>query len=216
MARTTILYDNQDITRIGLEAFLKQSRKQTKVIIVEHKQTLVNALCVNADAVVVIDYTLSDLNSSDALLNIAARFPHVHWILFSDELSFQFIKKIIINNEAFSVLLKHCSKQEIELATKLAYDNTRYICTQIAELLSERKNEINTHKEKLTLTEIEILKDIVLGNSAKQIASKRNISVHTIVTHRKNIYRKLQINTVQEAFMYAMRAGIVDVADYSI
>ena len=41
-------------------------------------------------------------------------------------------------------------------------------------------------------------------------------SVHTIVTHKKNIFRKLEINNVYEATRYALRAGLVEMADYYI
>lgn len=216
MDKTIIIFDNQYITRTGLTAFFKQGYKKNDIQTINHKQGLVSALCIYPNAIVVIDYALSDLNSADALLNIAARFPDVHWILFSEELSMQFLKRITLNNNAFSIVLKHCEQEEVEWAVNNAVKDRQYICTQIAELLTERSDEINTQKEKLTFTEIEVLKEMVLGNSAKQIAQKRNASVHTIVTHRKNIYRKLQINTVQEASMYALRSGIVDMSDYSI
>lgn len=68
----------------------------------------------------------------------------------------------------------------------------------------------------LTVTEKEILKEIALGRTTKEIASNRNLSFHTIITHRKNIFRKLEVNNVHEAIKYAMRAGLVDLAEYYI
>jgi len=68
----------------------------------------------------------------------------------------------------------------------------------------------------LTQTEQEILKDMALGKTTKEIAVKRFVSVHTIMTHRKNIFRKIEVNNVHEATKYAMRAGIVDMAEYYI
>ena len=68
----------------------------------------------------------------------------------------------------------------------------------------------------LRKTETEILKDIALGLTTKDIAEKRFSSFHTINTHRKNIFRKLSVNNVHEATRYALRAGIVDEAEYYI
>ena len=68
----------------------------------------------------------------------------------------------------------------------------------------------------LTLTETEILKDIALGMTTREIAEKRFSSFHTVNTHRKNIFRKLGVNTVHEATKYALRAGLVDSAEYYI
>ena len=69
---------------------------------------------------------------------------------------------------------------------------------------------------KLTKTEMEVLRDIALGLTTKEIAEKRFSSFHTINTHRKNIFRKLNVNNVHEATKYALRAGMVDAAEYYI
>ena len=68
----------------------------------------------------------------------------------------------------------------------------------------------------ITKTETEILKDIALGMTTKEIAEKRFSSFHTVNTHRKNIFRKLGVNNVHEATKYALRAGLVDSAEYYI
>ena len=68
----------------------------------------------------------------------------------------------------------------------------------------------------LTPTEKIILKEIALGKTTKEIAAEKNLSFHTINSHRKNIFRKLGVNNVHEAIKYAMRAGIVDLAEYYI
>ena len=69
---------------------------------------------------------------------------------------------------------------------------------------------------KLTKTETEILKCIALGMTTKEIAERRFSSFHTINTHRKNIFRKLGVNNVHEATKYALRAGLIDSAEYYI
>ena len=76
--------------------------------------------------------------------------------------------------------------------------------------------EVKEEKVKLTQTETEILKDIALGMTTKEIADKRFSSFHTVNTHRKNIFRKLGVNNVHEATKYALRAGLVDSAEYYI
>ena len=162
-----------------------------------------------------IDYTQSDLNSVDSLLNISVRFPETHWTLFSEELSVQFLKKVLCSN-AFSVILKNSGLEEIKKAISLAFDRQAFVCSQVKELLSMSGKGNVGNNDPLTLTEKEILREIALGKTAKEIAVSRNISTHTVVTHRKNIYRKLEVNNSQEAAGYALRAGIIDASDYSI
>ena len=68
----------------------------------------------------------------------------------------------------------------------------------------------------LTETETEIVRAIAQGKTTKEIANERFSSVHTITTHRKNIFRKLGINTAHEVIKYALRAGLVDSSDFYI
>ena len=75
---------------------------------------------------------------------------------------------------------------------------------------------VNMDDHLLTQTEKNILKEIALGKTTKEIAAEKNLSFHTINSHRKNIFRKLGVNNVHEATKYAMRAGIVDLAEYYI
>ena len=67
-----------------------------------------------------------------------------------------------------------------------------------------------------TQTETEILKAIAQGKTTKEIAAQRFSSFHTITTHRKNIFRKLGINTAHEATKYALRAGLIDASEFYI
>lgn len=68
----------------------------------------------------------------------------------------------------------------------------------------------------LTASEKVVLHEIALGKTTKEIAYEKNLSFHTVNTHRKNIFRKLEINNMHEAIKYAIRAGIIDVAEYNI
>jgi len=52
----------------------------------------------------------------------------------------------------------------------------------------------------LTQTEKNILKEIALGKTTKEIAAEKNLSFHTINSHRKNIFRKLGVNNVHEGY----------------
>ena len=114
--------------------------------------------------------------------------------------------------------MKDCTKEEITSALKEAIKGNRYICNYVSNILLDRNKQTQDHhsKQVLTATEQEILKEMALGKTTKEIAAIRYVSVHTIMTHRKNIFRKIEVNNVHEATKYAMRAGIVDMAEYYI
>lgn len=181
----------------------------------EDKAELMLALKDNDDTVVVLDYTSFDINDADELLILQQRFTYTRWLLFSEDLSADFVRVLIASSMQFSILLKESPMSEIKEAMKFCIHGNRYICQRMTEVLLAPSHDVE-EKINLTKTETEILKDIALGMTTKEIAEKRFSSFHTVNTHRKNIFRKLNVNNVHEATKYALRAGLVDTAEYYI
>lgn len=172
---------------------------------------------VHQDALVVLDFALFDISSVSDLIHLHDKFPETDWIVCSDDFSDDLIRQLIYNAQSFSLLLKNSPIEEFQSCIKQTIKRNRYISSYVSNLLFEMTRSQGTQKkEVLTQTEKEILKDLALGKSTKEIASIRIISVHTVMTHRKNIFRKIEVNNVHEATKYAMRAGIVDMTEYYI
>ena len=216
--RNIILADNQDIARAGWQYLISSFNPLIRVSIVANKVELVTNLIEFPDSLVILDYTLFDFESVNDLLILQMRYSKVNWILFSDELSDEFIRTLIFNSNFFSVLMKDSSVEELISSLKEGLKGNRYIGNSVSNLLldSAKSTSVINYKQVLTVTEQEILKEMALGRTTKEIASIRFVSAHTIMTHRKNIFRKIEVNNVHEATKYAMRAGIVDMAEYYI
>ena len=212
---TILLADKQDITRAGLTYVIeKMEGLETKFV--EDKAELMLALKENEDTVVILDYTLFDINDAAELLILNQRFPYTRWLLFSEDLSADFVRVLIASSSMFSVLLKESQLMEIKEAIRFCVASKRFVCQRMMEVLLAPVQQEPEEKVNLTKTETEILKDIALGMTTKEIAVKRFSSFHTVNTHRKNIFRKLGVNNVHEATKYALRAGLVDSAEYYI
>ena len=211
-----LLADRQDITRAGMQFVCQSLEEVTSTKYTEDKTELLLAMKESSEGIVVLDYTMFDLNDAEELLVISLRYPKIRWVLFSEELSSDFVKQIISSSNQFSVVLKESPLNEIKEAVQYAIHGQRYICQRTAEMLLMPSKQSFEDEVKLTKTETEILKDIALGMTTKEIAEKRFSSFHTVNTHRKNIFRKLNVNNVHEATKYALRAGLVDSADYYI
>lgn len=215
--REFIIADNQDITKAGILFLLEGIKDIPSIREADNKAELVYEIRQKSKSVIILDYTLFDFSGVDELLVLRERFPEVSWLLFSDELSEDFLRRTIINSQSFSVVMKDSSKEEILSALQSSLKGERFICNHVSNLLLN--SQLNTPTRESTLltnTEKIILKEIALGKTTKEIATERNLSFHTINSHRKNIFRKLQVNNVHEATKYAMRAGIVDLAEYYI
>jgi DNA-binding NarL/FixJ family response regulator len=216
--RNIILADNQDITKAGIKYTIQEQSGKIEFKEVGTKKELLSMLTVNPNSFVILDYTLFDFESVNELVILQIRFDQVDWLLFSDELSDEFLHTLLYNTHTFSVLMKDSSNEEIVRALKESMHGNRFICNHVSNLLldSSKNSSIINKKQLLTITEQEILKEMALGKTTKEIAALRFVSTHTVMTHRKNIFRKIEVNNVHEATKYAMRAGIVDMAEYYI
>lgn len=215
--QTLILADKQEITKAGILYLSDKMPAIGSTTEADNKKELIQLLIRYPDAAIVLDYTLFDLTSADELIILQDRFRHSGWILFSDDLSEDFLRRVIFSSQRISIVMKDSSLEEIRDALLATFSCERFICQRVTALLSGHKQEKEQEGHAvLTSTEREILKAIALGKTTKEIAAERFSSIHTITTHRKNIFRKLEVNNVHEATKYALRAGIIDAAEYYI
>ncbi len=209
-----LLADKQDISRAGLMHILDR-RSDVSYKYTEDKAELIEALKQSPECLVVVDYTLFDINDIEELIIIGDRFHRSSWLLFSEDLSIDFVKQVMARSRQFSIVTKESTLAEIMEAIDYSIHHRRFICQSVTEQLLTA-DQHDDDKANLTKTEAEILKEIAMGLTTKEIAEKRFSSFHTVNTHRKNIFRKLGVNNAHEAIKYALRSGLVDSAEYYI
>ena len=210
-----ILADNQELTRFALESLLQQDQENV-VYRASDKAGLVATLKEHESAVVLLDYTLFDFADEDQLLIVAERFSLSEWILLSDELTPQFLRRVVYSSHQFSIVFKDGLLKDVRDALDAVSRHNRHISQRALEVIINQQQEDEEHPSILTETETEIVRAIAQGKTTKEIANERFSSVHTITTHRKNIFRKLGVNTAHEVIKYALRAGLVDSSEFYI
>ena len=92
-------------------------------------------------------------------------------------------------------------------------DDTDTIAAQISHLLHTDEEEEDNGQDLLSQREKEIITCVVKGMTNKAIADKLFLSVHTIITHRRNIARKLQIHSPAGLTIYAIVNKLVALED---
>ena len=215
--KQVILADNQELTNAGWRYILKDFSDLPVLNEVHSKADLLPLIKTTTKLLVICDYSLFDFSSVNELILLHNSFQNIDWIICSDDLSDEFLRMLVSNTFTVSLFTKSTSSDEIRIGLKEIINGNRYICNSISNSLLQISLRKETQKKQvLTATEIDILKDIASGKTTKEIASQRFISIHTVMTHRKNIFRKIEVNNIHEATKYAMRAGLIDMAEYYI
>ena len=90
------------------------------------------------------------------------------------------------------------------------YDAPPVIIRKLRSAVSARSDAPKQDGEELSAREKEILVCVARGMLNKEIADYYNISVYTVITHRKNITRKTGIKTVAGLTVYALLNNLID------
>lgn len=213
--RTIIIADNQDITRLGLEHIISLQYNDAEVIEAGGTRELEELVTRLPDAVVVIDPAFMGYRATDDIITLAHNNKEVQWVIFSNDIS-DVATQRFSSLQNISILLKNCHQDEITSGIVLAMTHQRFICHRLMDILLNSNRETETPLAELSTTEKEILRLTAMGKTVKEIANERNSSVHTITTHKRNIFRKIKVNTSYEATMVAAKAGLVDLIEYYI
>lgn len=98
------------------------------------------------------------------------------------------------------------------------YDSPEHIVQLLSKLNSKNRSTIKKKDkgENLTKREMEVLTEIVNGKLNKEIAETLDISIHTVVRHRKNITMKTGIRSQSGLTIYAITKNIVSLEDIDI
>lgn len=127
---------------------------------------------------------------------------------------------------------RQCYKQDVKLVSLLCsmvdssqlkgydervtlFDDMASLEKKITELLNIADEE-EPDQDALSQREKEIVGCIVRGMTNKEIAEKLFISVHTVMTHRKNITRKLQIHSAAGLTIYAIVNKVVELSEVKV
>ncbi|MFV0378291.1 MAG: response regulator transcription factor [Mangrovibacterium sp.] len=96
-----------------------------------------------------------------------------------------------------------------ELASNLQIQKLIQVIRKSA---SKSKTTISDNGD-LTQREKDVIKHVALGLSNKEMADKLNISIHTVISHRKNITEKLNIKSISGLTVYAIMNNLLDISE---
>lgn len=217
---TYILFDNQDLTRIGLMHLIEMQIKTADIELVFSQKELKSVLNNNPTANVLIDLETSDFADTKDFINLMSDYQKASCLLLLNEINEAFIHEINHHLPSANMILKNNSQEEIISALSATSVGKKYFCSEALEIIlgnkSKKTESFGKQHFSLTATEKEIVQLLAQGKSTKDIANERCLSYHTVITHRKNIFRKMEVNTVHELTKQALKYGLVDMTEYYI
>lgn len=127
----------------------------------------------------------------------------IHILVSTDDFMPQFDDKDFL----LKYTIKHDKKSKGK--TILNILNPKDILINQVSADIEKQNPLDDIEEQLSAREVSVLIQVANGKTNKEIADRLFISVHTVITHRKNITHKLGIKTVSGLTMYAIIHNLI-------
>ena len=94
------------------------------------------------------------------------------------------------------------------------YDNAARIIQKLKNAIDENSKNPKNDLNELSSREKDILAAVAMGKTNKEIADEFNISIYTVISHRRNISQKLGINSIPGLTVYAIMNKLVDISDF--
>lgn len=186
-----LLIEPSEIVASGISALINKSSEFSLTTILPNLSYYTNR-----------HYTFDIVIINPAVIDYNERFD-IRSIFYSEE------------NETTIVALTYASYDENVLRQ---YDESIGIYDSAARIVQKLHNAIRENKEnrsdlyELSTRERDILIAVAKGKTNKEIADEFNISIYTVISHRRNISRKLGISSISGLTVYAIMNKLIDVS----
>jgi two-component system response regulator NreC len=164
--------------------------------------------------VVVLDIAMPNLNGMEAARQICAKLPKTSIVILSMHSDEGYVLRAL-KAGARAYLLKDSAEADLINAIRVVTEGKAFFSPAISKMLVDdyvhrlQQRGVEDSYELLTTREREILQLLAEGKSNKEVANILSLSLYTVETHRGNILQKLNLHSVPELILYAVRKGVI-------
>jgi DNA-binding NarL/FixJ family response regulator len=165
--------------------------------------------------VLLLDIGMPNLNGLDAARQILAMTPEARILILTVHDSEQTVREVLAVG-ARGFLLKSDAGRDLVAAVEALQHGRTFFTSKVAQMMLD--GYLRPHDESddsgqpvLTPREREVIQLVAEGKTTKEVATALSLSVKTAETHRTNLMRKLDLHSVADLTLYAVRNGIVQI-----
>jgi two-component system response regulator NreC len=209
-----LLADDHNVMRRGLRLLL-ESQPGFSVVseAADGRQAVEQAMATKPD-VVVLDIAMPHLNGAEAAQRITEMLPGTAIVILSMHSDEGYVLRAL-KAGAKGYLVKDSAESDLVDAIKAVSAGKAFFSPEVSKVLVDdyvremRSRGVEDSYELLTAREREILHLLAEGKSNKDIAALLNLSLFTVETHRRNLQEKLNLHSLAELILYAVRKGVI-------
>lgn len=211
MSTTILIADDHQILRQGLKLLLEKNSDRKIIAEARDGTEAVKMAIENKPDVVIMDINMPNTDGICATKQISCQLPETKIIALSMHQKKRYISDVL-QAGASAYVLKEKAFSELDNALKAVFEGKTYLCPMTSKVVLE--DYVNSNKifeapaeNQLDERDIEIIKYLCEGFSAKEIGAKLGVSSKTIDANRRKIMKKLNIDNLPDLVKFAIREG---------
>jgi DNA-binding NarL/FixJ family response regulator len=214
-----LIADDHDVARRGIRSLLEVHPGWEICGEAKDGREAVECATKMKPDLVLLDIGMPGLNGLDAARQIHAVCPETRILILTMHDTEQLVREVLAVG-ARGYLLKSDSARDLVAAVEALQNHRTFFTTRVAQLVldgylhpSNGDGNGNGHSGRHLLTprEREVIQLLAEGKTSKEVAVILDLSVKTAETHRTNLMRKLDLHSVADLTLYAVRNSIVQV-----
>ena len=207
---TLALVDDHQIVIDGLTSLLKGHDKFNFAFATTNSGEVIEKMADTPVDVLLTDVMMPKLPGNQLAKQVKEKYPKVKILALSMSGQGDLVNEMINDADISGYVLKNIGKQELVTALEKSANGGIYFSEEVIDELQRASNRRKQKEEAhLTGREVEIIQLIEKEYNNKQIAETLFISERTVETHRKNIFRKTNTNSVIGLVKYAYEHKLI-------
>lgn len=216
--KTVMIVDDHPLFREGVKSLLgRHSSHEVVAEATTGEEALAKVAELKPD-IVIMDISLPDSNGLDVTCAIRRTLPRTRVVILSVHLRVDFITRAFQSGASGYITKESASERLLECLESVSkgdlYMDPILHTAIVQNVMKSSAQKSVTHPcySSLTPRELEVLRFLAEGLSAKEVAGKLYVSPKTVENHRSKIMKKLDLHTAVELVRYAAKFGMIDVS----
>jgi DNA-binding NarL/FixJ family response regulator len=214
MSLRILLADDHNLFRQGIRRILEAQPDLQVVAEASSGLEAIDLARQHQPDVAIVDIAMKELNGIEATAQLLRHSPKTAVLILSMYSDERYVVRAV-RAGARGYLLKDTVEEGLIDAVQHVAQGQAFFSPTIGRILQEahtrdlQGQKVDDRYELLTERERQLYHMLAEGQSNKEIASRLNLSLHTVETHRTRIMEKMGVHSIAELVLGAVRRGIV-------
>ena len=208
-----IIVDDHTLFRVGLRATLNPGCFDIEITgEADCGTALFYLLLTTLPDLILLDINLPDMSGMEIVRRLRLNYPNIKILAISAENSAKTVEEMLNAGINGFISKQKSDARELSEAIYAVMDGLEYFGKDITSIIYDvyvAKKKTTEVTSEFTEREKEVILLCSEGLICKEVADRLKMSIHTVNTHKKNIFQKLGINNTMEMVQYALKHGII-------